>query len=53
MMAMASAFGSHNGFCTCAAAACTSARILDILDTVIILAVSIFVRLVSLRLWVS
>lgn len=37
--------------CSSFAAACSSARISLVLDTAIILVVSIFVCLISLRLW--
>ena len=51
MTAMVSTASSHNSFCTTSAAACASARIINIMDTVVNLAVSIFVCLISLRLW--
>ncbi len=50
MTAMVSNFGSHTGYCTFSAAACASARIIPVLDTVVVLAVSIFVCLIPLRL---
>lgn len=51
MTTMVSATGTHSGYCTGSAAACASMRIINIMDTVAALAVSIFVRLISLRLW--
>lgn len=48
----ASFSGSHHTMNCCAAAACTSARISLVLDTVVILAVSIFVCLLNLRIMV-
>jgi len=50
MTAMVSASSRHTNCCTATAAACTSARISGILDTAIIMVVSIFVCLISLRL---
>ena len=45
-------YTSHqSGYCMNSAAACASMRIINIMDTVAALAVSIFVRLISLRLW--
>ena len=44
-------YTSYNHSTNCStAAACSSARIIDRLDTAIILAVSIIVRLISIRL---
>ena len=40
---------NHFGCCASAAAACASMRISPIMDTVVVLAVSIFVCLLSLR----
>ncbi len=47
MSAMFSMNACHTNCCAASAAACTSARIRFIMDTAVILAVSIFVRLLS------
>ena len=41
----------HNSYCSSCAAACTSMRIRPLMDTAIILVVSIFVCLINIRLW--
>ena len=48
MTAKYSANSTHTGYCATAAAACASVRIIPILDTVVVLAVSIFVCLMNL-----
>ena len=51
---MAARFSSYNHTANCcytSAAATSSARIIRILDTAILLVVSIFVCLINLRLW--
>ena len=53
---MAARFTSNNhtaNCCSTCAAATSSARINRILDTAIILAVSIFVCLINIRLWMG
>ena len=50
MTALFSCFGSHTNHCTVGAAATSHARISIIMDTARILAVSIFVCLISLVL---
>lgn len=53
---MAARFTSYNqtsNCCYATAAACSSARISLVLDTAMILVVSVFVRLISLRLWLT
>lgn len=41
---------AHMNHCSTMAAACSPARIIENLDTVVILAVSVFVCLISIRL---
>ena len=50
MTALVSGFGFHTNHCATAAAATSSARISIIMDTARILAVSVFVCLISLVL---
>ena len=53
---MATRFSSYNQAANCcytSAAASSSARINRILDTAILLVVSIFVALISVRLWMG
>ena len=50
MTALFTASSRHTNCCSTSAAACTSARISSILDTAVIMVVSIFVCLISLRL---
>lgn len=50
MTAMVSCFGSHTNHCANTAAAASAARISVIMDTARVLAVSIFVCLISLVL---
>ena len=50
MTAQVSCFGSHTNHCTTGAAAASFARISMIMDTARILAVSVFVCLISLVL---
>ena len=51
MTAFGSSFTHTAGSCAGSAAACASARIHLVMDTVMILAVSIFVCLLDLRIW--
>lgn len=50
MTAMLTVSSRHTNCCTTSAAACASARISSIMDTAVILVVSIFVCLICLRL---
>ena len=53
---MAARFTSYNhtaNCCSTSAAACSSARISRILDTAVILVVSIFISLINIRLWMG
>lgn len=53
---MAARFYSYNqtaNCCSTSAAACSSARISRILDTAVILVVSIFISLINIRLWMG
>ena len=53
---MAERFYSYNqtaNCCSTSAAACSSARISRILDTAVILVVSIFISLINIRLWMG
>jgi len=53
---MAARFYSNNqtaNCCSTSAAACSSARISRILDTAVILVVSIFISLINIRLWMG
>ncbi len=49
MFAMNSCFGNHTNCCAASAAAHASARIRSIMDTAVLLAVSIFVCILDLR----
>ena len=53
---MAARFTTSNHTANCCstfAAACSSARISRILDTAVILVVSIFISLINIRLWMG
>ncbi len=51
MAAYGYGFNQTSNCCSSRAAACSSARICLVLDAAMILVVSIFVRLISIRLW--
>lgn len=51
MAAYGYTYNQSSNCCSTGAAACSSARISLVLDTAVILVVSVFVRLISIRLW--
>lgn len=53
MAAQVSSYNHTANCCSTYAAACSSARISRILDTAVILVVSIFISLINIRLWMG